>query len=49
MTRWIEEGRSAVLIVPSVVARAEFNALVNPVHPDAKHLLITEPQPVDAS
>jgi RES domain-containing protein len=35
-----------VLIVPSVVARAEFNAVVNPVHPDAKHLLITEPQPV---
>jgi len=44
--RWIEEGKSAVLIVPSVVARAEFNTLVNPVHPDAKHLLITEPQPV---
>ena len=45
--RWIEEGRTAVLIVPSVVARAEFNALVNPAHPDAKHLLITEPQPVE--
>jgi RES domain-containing protein len=44
--RWIEEGRTAVLIVPSVVARAEFNALVNPAHPDAKHLSITEPQPV---
>jgi RES domain-containing protein len=44
--RWIEEGRTPVLIVPSVVARTEFNALVNPAHPDAKHLSITEPQPV---
>jgi RES domain-containing protein len=33
--RWIEEGRSAILIVPSVVARMERNVLVNPAHADA--------------
>ncbi|MEZ2311102.1 RES family NAD+ phosphorylase [Paraburkholderia sp. RCC_158] len=44
--RWIEEGRSAVLVVPSVVARAECNAVVNPAHPDAGRLTISAPQPV---
>lgn len=32
---WIAEGRSAVLLVPSVVARMEENLLINPAHPDA--------------
>ena len=32
---WIEEARSAVLLVPSVVARVERNVLINPAHPDA--------------
>src|SRR5579864_1894758 len=27
--QWIEEGRSAILVVPSVVARAECHAVVN--------------------
>ena len=44
--RWLEECRSAILIVPSVVARAEFNALVNPAHPDAAKIVASEPQPV---
>jgi RES domain-containing protein len=44
--RWLEECRSAVLIVPSVVARAEFNALVNPAHPDAAKILVSTPQQV---
>jgi RES domain-containing protein len=44
--RWIGAGRSAVLVVPSVVARAEFNALVNPAHPDAARLVVSAPQPV---
>ncbi len=33
--RWFEEQRSAILIVPSVVARMERNILINPDHPDA--------------
>ncbi|KDR25049.1 hypothetical protein BG57_32015 [Caballeronia grimmiae] len=44
--RWIEEARSAILIVPSVVARAECNAVVNPAHPDAARLVVSAPQPV---
>ncbi|CAG9171269.1 hypothetical protein LMG23992_01976 [Cupriavidus laharis] len=44
--RWLEEGRSAVLVVPSVVARAEWNALVNPGHPDASSIVAGAPEPV---
>jgi len=43
---WLTEARTAILIVPSVVARAEFNVLVNPMHPDAARIVLTEPQPV---
>jgi RES domain-containing protein len=31
--RWQRERRSAVLLVPSVVARVECNVLINPQHP----------------
>jgi RES domain-containing protein len=44
--QWLEDGRSAVLLVPSVVARLEWNALVNPRHPAAALLRPDEPQPV---
>ncbi len=43
---WLAEARSAILLVPSVVARLEWNALVNPAHPDAKRLFLSEPAPV---
>ncbi|CAD6563189.1 hypothetical protein LMG24235_08431 [Paraburkholderia sabiae] len=43
---WLTESRTALLIVPSVVVRAEFNVLVNPAHPDATRIAATEPQPV---
>lgn len=33
---WFQEGRSALLFVPSLVAREELNILINPHHPDAK-------------
>lgn len=33
---WLQSGRSALLIVPSRVAREERNILINPRHPDAK-------------
>lgn len=33
-TSWYEEGRSAVLLVPSVVARMEKNVVINTSHED---------------
>ncbi|MFM9971364.1 MAG: RES family NAD+ phosphorylase [Burkholderiales bacterium] len=43
---WLAEARSAVLLVPSVVARLEFNALVNPLHPDAARLVVSQTEKV---
>jgi RES domain-containing protein len=39
--QWLKEARSAILLVPSVVARLEWNALVNPLHPDSPRLVIS--------
>ncbi len=44
--RWLEEGRTAILVVPSVVARVEWNVLVNPRHPAAQRLKPSAPLPV---
>lgn len=44
--RWVKEGRSALLFVPSVVARAERNILINPAHPDFRHIRPGLHQPV---
>lgn len=44
--RWLSESRSAILLVPSVVAKLEWNALVNPLHPDAARLNISAPEKV---
>ncbi len=38
--QWLNEARSAILIVPSVIARLDRNAIVNPFHPDAKKLIV---------
>lgn len=38
-TEWIDELRSAILIVPSVVARMERNVLINPAHADAARIV----------
>ena len=43
---WIREMRTAVLIVPSVVARREGNVLINPRHPDFKDIAAGTPEPV---
>jgi RES domain-containing protein len=43
---WIRELRSAVLVVPSVVARKEGNVLVNPKHPDFARIAHSTPEPV---
>jgi len=44
--QWLDELRSAVLIVPSVVAKLEFNAVVNPLHPAATQLVVSASQNV---
>jgi RES domain-containing protein len=43
---WIRERRSAVLVVPSVVARREGNVLINPQHPDFSVIVAGRPEPV---
>jgi RES domain-containing protein len=43
---WIRELRTAVLVVPSVVARREGNVLVNPRHPDFGKIVASAPEPV---
>jgi len=44
--RWIAERRTAVLIVPSVVARVENNILINPAHPEAGRIEASLPRPI---
>lgn len=44
--RWVREARSAVLLVPSYVARIERNVVINPAHADAKGIEISLPEPV---
>lgn len=43
---WIREVRTAVLVVPSVVARKDGNVLLNPRHPDFKKIAAGTPEPV---
>jgi RES domain-containing protein len=43
---WLRERRTAVLIVPSVVARKEANVLLNPQHPDFKRVVAGPAEPV---
>ena len=43
---WIRELRTAVLVVPSVVARREGNVLINPQHPDFSSIVASKPEPV---
>lgn len=44
--QWLQEARSAVLVVPSVVAKLEWNAVINPLHPNANQLLVSATQKV---
>jgi RES domain-containing protein len=43
--RWIQEGRSAVLCVPSTVIGTERNYLFNVAHPDFSHVRVGKPEP----
>lgn len=45
--RWLEEKRTAVLLVPSVVTGGrEHNVLLNPEHPEYKRIKAARPQEV---
>jgi len=41
--RWVQERRSAVLALPSVISPADTNFLLNPEHPDFKRIRIASP------
>ena len=43
---WLAARRSLVLVVPSVVARLEFNAVVNPAHRDFSRVRVSAPEAV---
>ncbi|MFC4424470.1 RES family NAD+ phosphorylase [Cupriavidus pampae] len=42
---WIEEGTHLALKVPSVVCPADFNLLLNPLHPDMASVQVVEIAP----
>ena len=44
--QWLQEARSIVLVVPSVVARLEWNVVINSLHADAKQFLLSPSQKV---
>lgn len=44
--QWLSGMRSAILLVPSVVARLEWNALVNPAHPQAARITVSKAERV---
>ena len=43
---WVKQCHSAVLIVPSFVARLERNIVINPAHPHAAAIEVGLPEPV---
>jgi RES domain-containing protein len=45
--RWLREGRSAILLVPSLAAGGrERNVLINPEHSDFRRITASEPEDV---
>jgi len=44
--RWYDEGRTAVLLVPSIIAQPERNIAINQEHPDFLRIRATPPTPV---
>ena len=43
--RWVQEARSAVLELPSVIVPSESNYLLNPAHADFGKLVTSPPEP----
>ena len=44
-TRWADEGRTAMLVVPSAIVPAESNYLLNPRHADFVKIRVGSPEP----
>jgi RES domain-containing protein len=42
--RWVAEGRSLILRVPSAIVPAASNFLINPSHPEFKKVVIGRPE-----
>ena len=45
--QWLRQLRSCVLAVPSVVVPAEYNFLINPLHPDFQYITLGDVEPLD--
>jgi RES domain-containing protein len=45
-SRWLQQRRSAILIVPSYVSREELNLLINPSHPQFSTIRPSRERPV---
>ena len=44
--KWVIEKRSAVALVPSASSPSDFNALINPAHPDFDQIVVSAEYPV---
>ena len=44
--QWVKEARSAILLVPSYVARIERNVIINTAHAEAAGIETSLPEPV---
>lgn len=43
---WLAARRTALLRVPSALVPREANYLINPAHPDAKRITVSQPEPL---
>ena len=44
--RWVRDGRSVALLVPSVLLPHHTNLVLNPAHPEFDRVQINDPEPV---
>ena len=42
--KWLSQGQSAVLKVPSALISSECNFILNPLHPDFQRIIISAPE-----
>ncbi len=45
--RWLASRSAPLLRVPSALVPREANYLVNPAHPDAARLIVSDPEPLE--
>lgn len=43
---WLASGRRAILRVPSIIVPEEWNVLINPLHPHARHIHVESQRPI---